>query len=109
MAEAYDVALAPHCPLGPVALAACLQVDFASVNACLQEQSVGMAYNKGQEVGSYLRDDSVFRYRDGYVDLLQGPGLGVEVDEQIVRSLEEPDLAWKNPVFRLEDGCVTEW
>ena len=109
MAEAYDVALAPHCPLGPVALAACLQVDFASVNACLQEQSVGMAYNKGQEVGSYLRDDSVFHYREGYVDLLQGPGLGVDVDEQIVRSLEEPDLAWKNPVFRLEDGCVTEW
>ena len=43
------------------------------------------------------------------MDLLQGPGLGVDVDEQIVRSLEEPDLAWKNPVFRLEDGCVTEW
>ena len=26
MAEAYDVAVAPHCPLGPLALAACLQV-----------------------------------------------------------------------------------
>ena len=33
MAEAYDVALAPHCPLGPVALAACLQVDAVSYNA----------------------------------------------------------------------------
>lgn len=109
MAETYDVALAPHCPLGPVALAACLQVDFASVNACLQEQSVGMAYNKGQEVDSYLRDPSVFQYRDGYVDLMQGPGLGVDVDESIVRSLCEPDLAWKNPVFHMEDGCVTEW
>lgn len=109
MAETYDVALAPHCPLGPVALAACLQVDFASVNACLQEQSVGMAYNKGQEVDSYLRDHSVFQYRDGYVDLMQGPGLGVDVDESIVRSLCEPDLAWKNPVFHMEDGCVTEW
>lgn len=109
MAETYDVALAPHCPLGPVALAACLQVDFASVNACLQEQSVGMAYNKGQEVDSYLRDPSVFQYQDGYVDLMQGPGLGVDVDESIVRSLCEPDLAWKNPVFHMEDGCVTEW
>lgn len=109
MAETYDVALAPHCPLGPVALAACLQVDFASINACLQEQSVGMAYNKGQEVDSYLRDPSVFQYQDGYVDLMQGPGLGVDVDESIVRSLCEPDLAWKNPVFHMEDGCVTEW
>ncbi len=27
MAEAYDVALAPHCPLGPIALASCIQVD----------------------------------------------------------------------------------
>lgn len=37
MAEAYDVALAPHCPLGPVALASCLAVDFVSYNAVLQE------------------------------------------------------------------------
>lgn len=109
MAETYDVALAPHCPLGPVALAACLQVDFASVNACLQEQSVGMAYNKGREVDSYLRDDRVFRYQNGYVELLTGPGLGVDVDEEIVRTTAEPDLEWKNPVFRLEDGCITEW
>lgn len=33
MAEAYDVALAPHCPLGPIALAACLNVDATCYNA----------------------------------------------------------------------------
>ena len=109
MAETYDVALAPHCPLGPVALAACLQVDFACVNACIQEQSIGMAYNKGQEVGDYLRDKSVFRYENGFVPLLEGPGLGLDVDEDAVRGMEEPELAWKNPLWRLEDGCVTEW
>ncbi|MGO8658135.1 enolase C-terminal domain-like protein, partial [Rhizobium ruizarguesonis] len=42
MAEAYDVALAPHCPLGPIALAACLQVDAVSYNAFIQEQSLGI-------------------------------------------------------------------
>ncbi len=109
MAETYDVALAPHCPLGPVALAACLQVDFASINACLQEQSIGMAYNKGQEIDSYLRDPAVFAYQNGYVPLLATPGLGVDVDEEIVRRSQVPDLAWKNPVFHLEDGSVTEW
>ena len=109
MAETYDVALAPHCPLGPVALAACLQVDFASINACLQEQSIGMAYNKGQEIDSYLRDPAVFAYQNGYVPLLTSPGLGVDVDEEIVRRSQVPDLAWKNPVFHLEDGSVTEW
>src|SRR5690606_16696263 len=46
MAEAYDVALAPHCPLGPVALAACLQLDFVAHNAVLQEQSIGIHYNQ---------------------------------------------------------------
>lgn len=109
MAETYDVALAPHCPLGPVALAACLQVDFASINACLQEQSIGMAYNKGQEIDSYLRDPAVFAYQNGYVPLLTSPGLGVDVDEEIVRRSQVPDLAWKNPVFYMEDGSVTEW
>lgn len=109
MAETYDVALAPHCPLGPVALAACLQVDFASINACLQEQSIGMAYNKGQEIDGYLRDPAVFAYQNGYVPLLTSPGLGVDVDEEIVRRSQVPDLAWKNPVFHMEDGSVTEW
>ena len=109
MAETYDVALAPHCPLGPVALTACLQVDFASINACLQEQSIGMAYNKGQEIDSYLRDPAVFAYQNGYVPLLTSPGLGVDVDEEIVRRSQVPDLAWKNPVFHMEDGSVTEW
>lgn len=109
MAETYDVALAPHCPLGPVALAACLQVDFASINACLQEQSIGMAYNKGQEIDSYLREPTVFAYQNGYVPLLTSPGLGVDVDEEIVRRSQVPDLAWKNPVFHMEDGSVTEW
>ena len=109
MAETYDVALAPHCPLGPVALAACLQVDFASINACLQEQSIGMAYNKGQEIDSYLRDPAVFAYQNGYVPLLTSPGLGVDVDEEIVRRSQVPDLAWKNPVLHMEDGSVTEW
>ena len=109
MAETYDVALAPHCPLGPVALAACLQVDFASINACLQEQSIGMAYNEGQEIDSYLHDPAVFAYQNGYVPLLTSPGLGVDVDEEIVRRSQVPDLAWKNPVFHMEDGSVTEW
>ncbi|TGV81611.1 galactonate dehydratase, partial [Mesorhizobium sp. M00.F.Ca.ET.158.01.1.1] len=40
MAEAYDVAVAPHCPLGPIALAACLQLDAVSYNCFIQEQSL---------------------------------------------------------------------
>jgi len=61
MAEAHDVALAPHCPLGPVALAACLQVDFVSWNAMLQEQSIGIHYNEGADLPDYVLNKDDFR------------------------------------------------
>ena len=54
MAEAYDVAVAPHCPLGPIALAACLQVDATSHNVFIQEQSLGIHYNQGSDLLDYL-------------------------------------------------------
>lgn len=50
MAEAYDVALALHCPLGPIALAACLQLDAVCHNAFIQEQSLGIHYNQGNDL-----------------------------------------------------------
>ena len=55
MAEAYDVALAPHCPLGPIALAACLQLDAVCYNAFIQEQSLGIHYNEGNDLLDYSR------------------------------------------------------
>jgi galactonate dehydratase len=107
MAEAYDVALAPHCPLGPVALAACLQVDAAAPNALIQEQSLDIHYNETSDVLDYLADPSVFEFEDGYVDVPDGPGLGVSVDEDALRAAEEPD--WHNPIWRHDDGSVAEW
>lgn len=110
MAEAFDVALAPHCPLGPIAFASCLQVDFTSINACLQEQSLGMAYNDGFEMGRYVKDPGVFQYNhDGSIHLLTEPGLGIEVNEEQIRCMAKEGHSWKNPVFRLDDGSVTEW
>ncbi len=109
MAEAYDVALAPHCPLGPIALAACLQVDFCTPNACIQEQSLNIHYNKGYDLLRYLKDPEVFRYRDGHVPRLTGPGLGIEIDEAYVREMAAVGHDWHNPVWRDADGCVIEW
>ncbi|MFB6174341.1 MAG: galactonate dehydratase, partial [Halobacteriales archaeon] len=85
MAEAYDVALAPHCPLGPIALAACVQVDACAPNALIQEQSLGIHYNEGTDELGYLADRSVFEFEDGYVDIPGAPGLGIGVDEAVVR------------------------
>ncbi|WP_324759867.1 galactonate dehydratase [Haloarcula montana] len=108
MAEAYDVAMAPHCPLGPIALAACLQVDACSPNALIQEQSLDIHYNETSDVLDYLKDPSVFQYRDGYVDLPEGPGLGIDIDHSYVR-MQAGEVDWHNPVWRHDDGSVAEW
>lgn len=109
MAEAYDVGLAPHCPLGPLALAACLQVDFVSHNAIFQEQSMGIHYNQGAELLDYVVNKADFAMHNGSFSPLNRPGLGVEIDEALVieRSRDAPD--WRNPLWRHADGAVAEW
>jgi galactonate dehydratase len=109
MAEAYDVAFAPHCPLGPVALAACLQIDFVAHNAVLQEQSMGIHYNRGAELLDYVLNKDDFRIDQGYIHALPRPGLGVEIDEArvIAASRDAPD--WRNPIWRHADGSIAEW
>ncbi|MFC6723581.1 galactonate dehydratase [Halobium palmae] len=109
MAEAYDVAMAPHCPLGPIALAACVQVDACTPNALIQEQSLNIHYNETTDVLDYLADPSVFEYRDGYVSIPDGPGLGIEIDEAYVREQAEKTVDWHNPIWRHGDGSVAEW
>ncbi|WUR13387.1 galactonate dehydratase [[Empedobacter] haloabium] len=109
MAEAYDVALAPHCPLGPVALAACLQVDFVSHNAVLQEQSMGIHYNRGAELLDYVINKEDFQIVDGYFAPLPKPGLGVIVDEERVIAASQGVTDWRNPLWRHPDGSVAEW
>ena len=109
MAEAFDVAAAPHCPLGPIALAACLQVDASCHNAFIQEQSLGIHYNTENDLLDYLVDKSVFDYQDGFVNIPQGPGLGIEIDEAYVRQRAAVGHDWHNPVWRNADGSVAEW
>lgn len=109
MAEAYDIALAPHCPLGPIAFAASLQVDFCTPNAFIQEQSLGIHYNQGSDLLDYLADKNVFSYRDGYVTLPEGPGLGIEINEDKVREAAAKGHRWRNPIWRNPDGSLSEW
>jgi galactonate dehydratase len=110
LAEIYGASLAPHCPLGPVALAASLQVAFATPNFLIQEQSVGMHYHDGgDEMSRYLVDTSPFHYVDGYVARPTGHGLGIEVDEAAVREAAETGHAWRTPMWRHDDGGLAEW
>ncbi len=108
-AETYDVSVAPHCPLGPIALAASLQLAFAMPNFIIQEQSMGIHYNTDAEVLDYLLDPSPFRFVDGYAGLPTAPGLGIEIDERAVQRASELGHRWRNPVWRGADGGFREW
>jgi galactonate dehydratase len=108
MAEAYDVAVALHCPLGPIALAACLQLDACTYNAFIQEQSLGIHYNAGNDLLDYVSDPA-FRYQDGFVTIPSGPGLGIDVNEELVTERARQGHRWRSPVWRHRDGSVAEW
>jgi galactonate dehydratase len=101
--------LALHCPLGPIALAACLQLDAVCYNAFIQEQSLGIHYNQENDLLDYIRDRGVFTYRDGYITIPRGPGLGIEVNEEYVRERAAISHRWRNPVWRHTDGSIAEW
>ncbi|EQM79702.1 galactonate dehydratase [Pseudomonas stutzeri] len=109
MAEAYDVALALHCPLGPIALAACLQLDGVCYNAFIQEQSLGIHYNQGNDLLDYISNREVLAYQDGFVAIPNGPGLGIEINEDYVLEQARIGHRWRNPIWRHADGSVAEW
>lgn len=108
-AEVAGASLAPHCPLGPIALAASLQVAFATPNFLIQEQSLGIHYNVGNDLLDYLVDPAVFRFVDGYVERPTASGLGIVVDEAAVRRADEAGHRWRAPVWRHRDGSFAEW
>lgn len=109
LAEAHDVAVAPHCPLGPIALAASLQLAFAVPNFLIQEQSLGIHYNAHNDLLDYLVDPAPFRFVNGHAAPPTGPGLGIDIDEAAVRRADEVGHRWRNPVWRREDGSFAEW
>ncbi|MEM6885318.1 MAG: galactonate dehydratase [Verrucomicrobiota bacterium] len=109
MAEAYDVAAAPHCPIGPIALAACLQVDACCYNAFIQEQSITSIYNDDIDLLDYLTNREVFDIKGGQLQIPTGPGLGIEMNEDYVREMATQSHEWKNPTWRHQDGSIAEW
>ncbi|MCM3512112.1 galactonate dehydratase [Carnobacterium inhibens] len=109
MAEAYDVAVAPHAPYGPIALAATLQVDACTPNVFIQEQSLGIHYNKGFDLLDFVHNKDIFQYKDGFVNLPTKPGLGLELNEELIEDISQEGLIWTNPQWKNYDGTIAEW
>jgi galactonate dehydratase len=110
LAESYDVQLAPHCPIGPVALAACLQLDLAVPNFYAQEHVIDLRTAESADL-KVLRNPEVLVASAGHVERLTGPGLGVDVDERYVRAHHRDDLLVPagNPTWQYADGGFAEW
>jgi galactonate dehydratase len=98
MAEAYYASIAPHNPLGPISLAAGIQLAASIPNFLCQEQtSLGEGYLK-----------EPFVVRDGYVDVPTGPGLGIELDEPALAG--RLGHSWKSTEsYDEDDGSVVDW
>ncbi|KAH0550944.1 hypothetical protein GP486_007691 [Trichoglossum hirsutum] len=112
MAEAYDIAIAPHCPLGPIALAASIQVALSTPNFAIQEMSLGIHYNTEageHDLHSYVNDASVFNVTNGHVKAPVGVGLGIEINENLVRSVSKLAHPWLPKEFYGTDGSIREW
>lgn len=109
MAETYDVAIAPHCPLGPIALAACLQIAACTPNVVIQEMSLGIHYNRGADLHTFMLDPTVLTPIDGYLPIPTGPGLGVELNHEAITEASRNPHRWRNEIWRLEDGSFAEW
>ncbi|WP_196595334.1 galactonate dehydratase [Pectinatus frisingensis] len=108
-AESFDMAAAPHAPYGPIALAATLQVDACSPNVFIQEQSLGIHYNKGFDLLDFVENKEVFQYNNGFVPLPSLPGLGLKIDEKLVKKVSSEGLIWTNPKWKNYDGTHAEW
>ena len=109
LADSFGAHLAPHCPLGPIALAGCLQVGFATGNHLIQEQSIGIHYNTTAEVLDYLVDPTPLDFSTGYALPPTLPGLGIQLDEQAIRQADRPGEPWQTPLWRHPDGSHAEW
>ena len=109
LAETHGALLAPHCPLGPISLAASLQVSFATPNFLIQEQSRGLHYNVDSDLTSYVTDPTPFTWVNGHAEWNPLPGLGITVDEAAVRDADKKGHTWRNPLWTHEDGSFAEW
>ncbi|MGN6471923.1 MAG: galactonate dehydratase [Rhizobiaceae bacterium] len=114
LAEIYDVSVAPHCPNGPISLAASLQVGFCAPNIVIQEQSLGLHYHQGYsglpkaEMHDYLADPAPLTTVGGVFRPLEGAGLGIEIAAGAVETAAGdwrlPDADWTHA-----DGTYAEW
>ena len=115
MASAAQVAMAPHCPYGPIQFAASMQIAATSPAHLIQEfQSLGGAGSGGGTPGggqhwAFELIAQPFIIEGGHVDVRNTPGLGIQVLEERIE--EHMDMWNPHPpsVWTHTDGSHAEW
>ncbi len=105
MAETYYVKIAPHNPLGPISLAANIQLAACTPNFLICEH-FGM--KEEWDIGSgYLK--TPFVIEDGYITIPTTAGLGIEVDEEVIQERAYPG-DWDSPrLYTDDDLTIVDW
>ena len=101
MAEVYYMHVLPHCAIGPVAFAACLQVDAVTPNFLVQEQGDGCLGN------GLLEDD--WQVAGGHVALPRLPGLGLRINEPEAQQNIEYSEELGGEFYHPADGSIVDW
>ena len=78
IAEAHYAMIAPHMACGPIAAASAIQIDTCSPNFLIQEANLGPLH------ATIFKEPLVFE--NGFITPPTGPGLGVELDEDVLKA-----------------------
>ena len=110
MAEVYDVAVAPHCPLG-AARAGGLPAACCLHAQCCHSGDVARdpLQCRRHDLLTFVTNPEVLTPADGFLSIPTGPGLGVAIDEAAVREAHKDRHRWRNPIWRYQDGSFAEW
>ena len=109
MAAAFDVAVAPNCPVGPITLASSIQVAACQQNFLVLDHGFDIQMSSADVTYEYVSDPNAFELEDGYVDTLDRPGIGIEIDEDAVERQSEKEISWNNVIWKHADGSIADW
>lgn len=118
LAEANGIAIAPHCPLSPIAFMACLQVVVQSRAGWILEWSKGIHYNASGATGNvdpwlrYVEEQDWPRFEvdaSGHLPVSDLPGLGLRINWSEVEKAAKAGSVWRDESMFLPDGTKANW
>lgn len=104
IAEARNMGICPHNPMGPVASAAVLQFDAATPNFVIQEECSGLVPWFEDICSTYPAT-----LTNGAWEISEAPGLGIEIDEAVAAKypFQQENILALDAV--LPDGSIANW